>query len=233
MIKTSKTGFREIKIEIVNRIKNRTWKPGDLIPREVELSEEFSCSRATINRALRELADEDYIERKRKSGTRVKNALIRHASFEIPQTKTEVESTGASYKYTLISNKKLIAPAWLKARLELNKNSKVHHIKSMHYSNGAPFQFEERWINIEAVPAVTKTDFSCISPNEWLLSKVPFTDAQISFYASACDRIIAEFLSISIDDPVFTIERTTWLSDIPVTFVKMSYPKSYRITTRY
>jgi GntR family histidine utilization transcriptional repressor len=40
--------------EILHRITNGPWGPGTLLPGEVELAEEFRCSRTTMNRALRE-----------------------------------------------------------------------------------------------------------------------------------------------------------------------------------
>ncbi|MCY0152430.1 GntR family transcriptional regulator [Hoeflea alexandrii] len=53
--------------EVLRRINAREWKPGDFIPNESELSVEFGCARATVNRALRGLAESGLLDRRRKA----------------------------------------------------------------------------------------------------------------------------------------------------------------------
>ena len=69
---------------ILNNIQKRKWKPGDLIPNEVDLAMELGCARTTVNRALRAIADAGIVERKRKAGTRVRVIPITKAIFKIP-----------------------------------------------------------------------------------------------------------------------------------------------------
>jgi len=228
-----KTSFRDVKQSVLRRIRDKTWEPGSIMPGEVELAEEFGCARATVNRAMRELAEEGILERKRKAGTRVNLAPIRKAKFTIPLIRTEIEASGTPYRYVLVSREIMIAPAWLRARLQLETEARVLHLECMHYAANAPFQFEDRWINIAAVPGVEKADFTKIGPNEWLVNQVPFTDAELSFSATGADEKLAGFLSIAIAEPVFTAERTTWLDKLPVTFARMSFARGYRMTTRF
>jgi GntR family transcriptional regulator, histidine utilization repressor len=53
----SPASWQAIQAEVLQRIRNRQWPPGELIPNEADLAEEFGCARATVNRALRELAE--------------------------------------------------------------------------------------------------------------------------------------------------------------------------------
>ena len=64
-------GWEEIRAEVLRRIERRDWRPGATIPTEEQLAAEFGCARATVNRALRELAEAGVLERRRKAGTRV------------------------------------------------------------------------------------------------------------------------------------------------------------------
>jgi GntR family transcriptional regulator, histidine utilization repressor len=43
----------------------------------------LGCARATVNRALRDLAEAGLLERRRKGGTRVPLTPVRKATFEI------------------------------------------------------------------------------------------------------------------------------------------------------
>ena len=51
-----RVSFRTIKDEIARRIGDKVWPPGTLIPGEAALADEFGAARATVNRALQELA---------------------------------------------------------------------------------------------------------------------------------------------------------------------------------
>jgi DNA-binding GntR family transcriptional regulator len=80
----SSVTWQAIQAEALRRIRDREWKPGEAIPHEAELAGEFGCARATVNRALRELAEAGLLERRRKAGTRVSLNPVRKATFEIP-----------------------------------------------------------------------------------------------------------------------------------------------------
>ncbi len=86
--------WEAIRAEVLNRIRTRVWPPGALIPSEEALAEEFGCARATVNRALRELADAGVLERKRKAGTRVAALPVRKATLDIPVIRQEIAARG-------------------------------------------------------------------------------------------------------------------------------------------
>ena len=98
---TGRLSYRDISGEIVRRIAERVWEPGALIPGEQALSAEFGCSRATVNRALQDLARAGVLERRRKAGTRVSLNPVREARFVIPLVRQEIEDghlAGPRYK---------------------------------------------------------------------------------------------------------------------------------------
>lgn len=228
-----KIGFRDIKEKILERLRDRTWGPGDLLPREIALAEEFGCARSTVNRALQELSDEGLIERKRKAGTRVRMAPQRSARFEIPLVRDEIEASGSAYRYRLVSHQHLVAPDWLCARLDLTTNAQVVHVRCMHFAGSAPYQYEDRWITCESVPEINEHTFEQASPNEWLVREVPFSNVEISFYAETSDVTISEFLQIPVGESVFATERVTWLEGKSVTLARMYFHRGYRVTTYY
>ncbi len=70
--------------EVLRRIHCRDWEPGEQIPNEADLALEFGCARATVNRALRTLAESGVLDRKRKAGTRVALHPVGKATLNIP-----------------------------------------------------------------------------------------------------------------------------------------------------
>jgi GntR family transcriptional regulator, histidine utilization repressor len=228
-----KLGFRDIKREVFRRIRSNVWGPGTLLPGEVDLAAEFGCARATVNRAMQELSDDGVIERRRKGGSRVKLAPSRQVTFEIPLIRTEVEGRGAEYRYELISSAIEKAPKWLQVRLSLVANTPVRHVECIHYADRTPFQYEDRWINLSAVPRAEAADFSSLSPNEWLVSEVPYTNAEVRFSATRADAKISKLLKTVVGEPIFLSERSTWLSETPVTNVRFYFAPAYQMIARY
>ncbi len=226
------TSYKDIKQTVLERIRSGEWRPDSLLPNEQELAIAFSCTRTTVNRALRELADEGFLERRRKAGTRVLSAPQRQARFTIPLVRDEVEAMGGTYRYALVSSEACTAPDWLSARLALRAGQDVMHVRCMHYSGNTPFQYEDRWIVIESVPQVSQADFTGTGPNEWLVETIPFTNVELTFLASRADASLAGFLDVPEGEPIFTTERITWLQGQPVTLAKLYFAAGYRMTTQ-
>ena len=215
--------FRDVKEDLLARITGGEWAPDGLLPNEVDLADAYGCARAMVNRAMRELADEGLIERRRKAGTRVRAVPIRQARFSIPIVRQEIEEQGAKYRYELLRQTDTVAPDWLAKRLSLPETAPVLHLTCLHRADGAPYQFEDRWINLAALPQATAADFATTGPNEWLVSTVPYSNAEISFSAETADPSLARHLDCDPGAALFTAERATWWQDDAITFVRLSF----------
>jgi GntR family histidine utilization transcriptional repressor len=227
-----RTSYHDIKANVLARIRSDIWPPGASLPGEIELAKEFGCARATVNRAMRELVDDGILERKRKAGTKVKSFPSRRAQFSISIIREEILSTGAEYRYALVERNVITAPGWLSSRIDIPKDTKVLHVRCMHYAGNNPYQFEDRWINLTAVPNAGEFDFEDMGPNEWLVREVPFTDGELVFSATNASNEIANYLNTSDGAAIFTIERTTWLDELSVTYARLYFARDYKMTTR-
>jgi GntR family transcriptional regulator, histidine utilization repressor len=230
---SEKISFRDIKAEVFKRIRAGEYGPGQLLPGEIELAAEFGCARATVNRAMQQLSDDGIIDRRRKGGSRVKLAPDRQVKFDIPIIRADVEAKGFKYTYELISSQVEKAPDWLKSRLQMNGSPLVRYVQCLHRSNGIPFQYEERWINLKTVPRAELADFSVSGPNEWLVGEVPYTNAEIRFSAIAANASVSAHLNTPIGHPIFLSERTTWLVGAPVTIVRLYFASGYQMVAKY
>ena len=95
-------GWEDIRAEVMRRIRARDWQPGAQIPTEEELAEEFGVARATVNRALRDLAEAGVLERRRKAGTRVAVLPVRKATLDIPVIRQEIEARGQAHGFQVL-----------------------------------------------------------------------------------------------------------------------------------
>jgi GntR family histidine utilization transcriptional repressor len=230
---TPAAGYRHVKDKILQRIHAHVWPPGSLLPGEIALAEEFSVARGTVNRAMRELTEEGYLERKRKGGTRVRPSPLRAARFEIQLVRAAIEATGARYGYTLVSRQEETGPKDVRDRLGLSDNARLLHLRCLHSADGKPFQFEDRWINLAALPAARRADFSTTGPNEWLVQTVPYSEVEIRIRATAASALLARHLGVAVATPLLTTLRTTWLDKQALTHVRLHFHQSHELVTRY
>ncbi|MDO4356573.1 MAG: GntR family transcriptional regulator [Clostridia bacterium] len=61
--------YEQLKLELHHRIDDRMLQPGDRLPSEAELCQEFGISRITVRRAIEELVEEGCLERRHGKGT--------------------------------------------------------------------------------------------------------------------------------------------------------------------
>lgn len=184
-----------------------------------------------MNRALQGLADTGLLERRRKAGTRVALDPVRKATLEIPVTRHEVEALGAAYDFVVLGRKKAAAPKRLASLAGVDAPASMLHIRGLHRADGTPFLYEDRWVNLDAVPDFAEADFREISPNEWLVRNQPFTRGDIAFTAENATAADAQALGMKEGTALFVIERVTWNGTAPITSVRLAYKPGYRMTT--
>jgi len=213
------------------RIHARIWAPGAPIPNEADLAREFGCARATVNRALRSLSDAGLLERRRKAGTRVALHPVRKATLSIPVIRKEIEGLGQSYGYTRLSLERETPPEEVRRRMKAPGGDVFLHLKSVQTADGAPFVYEDRWIDLTTVPAAGSEDFRDISGNEWLVLNSPFTHGEIAFAAVEASGEVAGHLGCAPGTAIFVIDRVTFDGGRPITAVRQFFRPGYRMQT--
>ena len=221
--------WQSIQDEVLRRIHAREWPPGADIPNEADLAQEFGCARATVNRALRALADAGLIERRRKAGTRVALHPVSRATVDIPVIRQEVAALGKTYDYRRLSHAQGLPPADVAQRLCPDAPCTSLHVTALHLASGAPFVFEDRWINLQTAPAAAAQDFLTTNANEWLLAHVPYTHGEIRLSAEAATGDEARILGSPTGAPLFVMERLTWDHGRAVTLARLCYAPGHQI----
>ncbi len=224
--------WTQIREELLDRINKRVWQPGDLIPGEADLAEEFGCARTTVNRALRDLAETGLVTRRRKAGTRVAVNPPHKATLTIPIIREEVTARGAHYRHTLMTREVRDLPPHLGGAFQLVQGTRLMFTETMHYADDRPFIFEERYTNLDAVPGFESASFEDVSANEWLVQNAPYSGGDMVFFAVSADETIARYFETGPGTALFAAERTTWYGSSPITHVRMTYAPGYRMRTQ-
>ena len=73
--------YRQIKALITQRLEAGDWKPGEIIPSEIELAARYKVSQGTVRKAVDELAAENLLSRRQGKGTFVATHTEARAQF--------------------------------------------------------------------------------------------------------------------------------------------------------
>jgi GntR family histidine utilization transcriptional repressor len=229
---TTQHSWPDVYDRIRNRILDRTYSPGDKLPRDEDIAQEFGCSRSTVQRAMRELSEDGTVERRRKGGTRVRDHPVTRATFDIPITRREVEAAGMAYNYQLVSQKMTKTPRSIGAAFGLAEPKEMLRIEALHLADKRPYIYEDRWVCCDTVPEIKNVDLQRESANEWLVLNRPYSCAELRFYAQNAGEYHAKLLDTQPNEALFIMERTTWIGDAPITTVKAVTAPGYQLLTQ-
>jgi GntR family histidine utilization transcriptional repressor len=200
------------------------WPAGTRVPTELFLTSYYSTARMTVNKALQSLAGEGLVERRPKVGTVVTGRARERPVFEIWDAADAVHRIGGRYRYRLLECGMVPPDSPLRAELGLGQGTPTIRMMCLHLSDDRPFQLEERLINVEAAPKITCQPLEDVSPGQWLLANVPWTEARHAISARGAPAMVAKHLDVAQNDACLVVERRTWNVAVPVTLGRFWHP---------
>jgi GntR family histidine utilization transcriptional repressor len=215
---------QQILADIQDNILSGRWEPGQRIPVEHELVEQYGCARMTVNKVLTQLAQAGIIERRRRAGSFVGRPQSQSAVLAIQDIKSEVDALDLPYRYEILERSKRRATREDRGLLGAEEAVPVLELACLHFAKDQPFCLEYRLINLQAVAGAAVEKFAEISPGAWLLRQVPWNVAEHRIRASGATADVAAPLMIKTGSPCLIVERTTRSMASPITFVRLTYP---------
>jgi GntR family transcriptional regulator, histidine utilization repressor len=216
--------YEQVKAWVRQHIGSGRWKPGDPVPSEAALMQQFGVSRMTVNRALRELAAEGLVTRVQGSGTRVAQLHRISSRLTIRDIHEEVVERGHVHTTRVVRAEKEKAGADVAASLGLRAGAAVFHTVLIHMENGVPIQYEDRYVNPAAAPLYLETDFTRTSPTLHLLQHAPLTEASYSIEACLPTAEEAKALAIKRGEPCLVMMRRTVSGANVASVARLIYP---------
>ena len=207
-------GWQDVQAEALRRIQAREWLPGAHIPKEAELAQELGCARATVNRALQALAEDGWLERRRRAGTRVVLSPQRRAQMVVPVLRQEIEATGKVHYHKLLHS---------------NRTKQILSLHTLHLADGAPYAVEDRQIDLSQVPTAAKADFTTLSANEWLVQNAPFDHGTMEYLAGSAGAFEAACLHCTEGTPLLVLHRETFSETGWITKLRMAYAPGHAV----
>ena len=212
--------YQQIKALITQSLQSGEWKPGELIPSEVELAGRFKVSQGTVRKAIDELAAENLVMRRQGKGTFVSTHHEARAHFRFLRL---VPDEGVPHypESKFIEVKRVRAPADVARLMELKSGDAVIFIKRVQYFDGVPTIVEELWLPGQIFKGLTAERLVEYKGPMYGLFETEFGTRMIraseQIRAVCADAGAAQLLNIDLGTPLLSSERVSFTyGDKPV-----------------
>lgn len=216
--------YSRVKDFLKNGLASGQWVPGDQMPSEATLVQQFAVSRMTVGRALRELQAEGLITRVQGVGSFAAHLSRVSSTLTIRDLHDEIVARGHNHQTTVVIAREENAPSELASQLGLQPGAGVFHTLIVHNENGVPLQCEDRYVNPACAPDYLSADFTHITPTQYLLGVAPLWEAQYSIEAATATAQEAKLLGIAAQDPCLIVVRRTMNRGVPITLARLVHP---------
>lgn len=228
---TIPSDWKAIRRDVLEQIQSGKWKPGDKIPREIELAAYYGCTRSTVGRALRDLATAGFLERRRKGGTVVAANPTRKAPLDVPILRDAIRSAGAEPGYRLLRAGPERTPPEIATALGLTVGAEVLHVQALYLADGVAHQIEDRWLVPAMVRGLGPDHWDTQPVDEWLLRNAPLTRAKIEIEAIALPAELAGHFDQPEQSPSLLVTRVSWRQSKPIGLLRLYHAAGQRLKT--
>jgi len=151
----NKPMYRQIADALREKISAGELKPGDALPTESSLQEEFNVSRVTVRQALKLLTEEQIVESIQGSGTYVKEERVNYDIYQLTGFYEKLADRNVDTHSEVSIFEVLKADAKLAEKLNLSHDDKVWHVKRVRFIKQKPVILEETWMPLALFPDLT------------------------------------------------------------------------------
>jgi len=215
-----------IENDLLSKIKDGTYKPNTLIPKETELMTIYDVSRPTIRQAIQALVDNGLLAKRKKRGTIVKqNKISQEFTHTIESYNDDVKNKGLTPKTRVILLQKELPNEDVRKHLEIDQNSYVFKLVRLRYADEQPVVLVTSYIPYKVFPDLDKFDFNEVSLYDTLDSHdCHITQVRRKLEVMAADETTSDLLNIDENDPIFYFHTIgTTQNDTPAEYSIAKY----------
>jgi GntR family histidine utilization transcriptional repressor len=213
----------QIRRAVCAPIVSGAWQPGRRVPSEHELMALFGASRMTVNRAMRALADDGLIVRRRRTGSLVASPAGDRALVAMGTIRAAVEGRGQIYAHECLARHRTRATDDIAGRFNIAAGTPLLNISARHLAGGRPAALEDHWINLAVVPEAGDEGFDNVPPGEWLAVRLPWPKCRYVVTAVNASGAMAKWLDVKPGAACLKIDRRSWRSGVPACFITCLY----------
>lgn len=186
------TFWMRIASDLAESIASGLYGPGQRLPTERTLAEQFGVNRHTIRRSLASLCSQGLLRSTQGSGTYVEDFAVDLVLSKRTRHSQNLELVGRRGGLTVLSAETLSAPAHVASRLKLNSKQKVLRLDVLGEADGHALSVSERFFPAQRFPRLEEVVRATGSITE------AFAAHGLSDYTRQESRITAEMPSAAL-----------------------------------
>lgn len=206
--------YFQLKTNIKDAIEKGVYQPGEKLPNEAELCEIYGVSRITVRRAIQDLADEGFLERKQGKGTFITKTKVARELISVSGFTDFSKQIGKNPSKRILSLEEISAPPEIADALQIEAGSPVLRLARLMYIDEQPFLIDVAHYSLERFPNLTTRIHEYASSYDVLkfiyhIDIYSGTSKKILTVNPATDKD-AEYLNCEIGDTIFNIDKIVY-----------------------
>ena len=212
--------YRQIKGLLLRSLDEGEWRPGELIPSEIELATRFQVSQGTVRKAVDELAAENLLVRRQDKGTFVGTHHEPRAQFRFLRVVPD-GGEPAPPQSRFLECRRVRAPADIARLLDLRTSDAAVYLRRLLSFGGDPIVLDEIWLPGGLFKGLTAERLSEYKGPLYGLFETEFGTRMIraeeQLRAIGAERDAAQLLGVPEKSPLLLVERVSYsYGDRPV-----------------
>lgn len=144
--------YRQIADTLRQQVVDGELKPGDALPTEALLREQYNVSRVTVRQALKLLTEEQVIESIQGSGWYVKEEKVNYDIYQLTSFYEKLADRNVETHSDVLIFEVAKASPTIAEALHLTTEDKVYYVKRVRYIKQKPVTLEETWMPLALFP---------------------------------------------------------------------------------
>ncbi len=205
--------YRQIKDLLLDRLRRGDWKPGEMLPSEIELALHYRVSQGTVRKAIDELAAENLLVRRQGKGTFVATHGERQVRFRFLRLTPDAGEPVAPER-RILDFRRARASAELARLLELRSGDAVLVLRRLLVFGGDPVVLEDVWLPGTLFKGLTAAALAAHKGALYNLFETQFgtrmVRAEERLKAASADAAVAELLGVAPGHALLQVERLSY-----------------------
>ncbi|HLO01534.1 MAG TPA: GntR family transcriptional regulator, partial [Symbiobacteriaceae bacterium] len=149
--------YYQIKQDLLESMESGRLQPGDRLPSERELTEQYGVSRMTVRQAIGHLEQEGFIRREQGKGSFVAPAKLEETLVGLTSFTEEMQRRGL-VPSTRVIRIETVQSERVAAQLSLPADQPLYALERLRLAGGEPMELEQLYLPVHMVPGLPELD---------------------------------------------------------------------------
>lgn len=196
--------YYQLKNLIEEHIASGEYKPGDPIPSENQLCEQYNISRTTVRQAISELVSTGKLTRTQGRGTFVSTPVIEKPAYRLTGFTQDMKDLGKNPHSKTLLLAPIMPPHNVREALLMEENEAAIILKRQRFSGDAVLGLDISYFSFKRFYKLLDEDLSNTSLYQVLQNKFTTVPSRSNYNISSmrCPREIANLVDLEHGDPI-------------------------------